>query len=331
MKSLYSKYIDIEPKIEELYVDPWLENNSNEYLELLYRDIFNRIKIRNLTTVTYPLLFLYKVSGKNIIVHHHWFEARSYKSSLRIIWKLFWLIMFKIMGGKIIWTIHNKYPHNKLFLNFNKVARISMAFISSDLHVHCNSAIGIMSKILKVPKEKFFVVKHPDYEVELYSKNEAIRKYKKNYKNEIDQSKKIFLIFGQIAEYKGIKELLNIFNNIEDDFILIIAGKIKHDNDIYFREVKRLLMNKNVVVLDSFIPPENVPILFNLADYVVFNYQDILTSGAVLLSLDYNKTTIAPKKGCINDIRNKNLITFDTEKELYLVLTNEIKKVNTVN
>lgn len=328
LKSLYSKLINIEPQVEELYVDPWFETSGNEYLGLLYQDVLNKIKIRNLKKTTYPLLFLYKIFGRKIIVHHHWFEARSFKSSLIVIWKLFWLFIFRAIGGKIVWTVHNKYPHNRLLFNFNKIVRKAMALIASNIHVHCKNAVLIMSKTLKVPREKFFIVKHPDYKVELYSKDEAIKKLKKEYTIEVNPSDKIFLVFGQIARYKGIKELLSIFNKIQDDFILIIAGKIKHDNDIYFSDIKNLLKNKKVIVLDSFIPLENIPILFNLSDYVVFNYKDILTSGAVILSLNYKKTTIAPSKGCINDIKNKNLVTFNTEEELHSILVNKIEKEN---
>ncbi len=326
LKILYSKYIEIEPKIEELYVAPWPENSSNEYLELLYQNISNKIKINNLPRETYPFLFLYKISGKEIIVHQHWFDSDSYKTSLIIIWKLFWLFMFRITGGKIVWTIHNKYPHHGTFVYFNKIARITMASIASNLHVHCNNAIPIMSKVLKVPKEKFFVVEHPEYKVKLYSKNEAIEKFKTEYAIELNQSKKIFLVFGQIAKYKGIKELLEIFNKIENDFILIIAGAIKQENNTYFTDIQKLLKNKKIIVLDSFILLENVPILFNLSDYVVFNYKDILTSGAVILSLNYKKHTIAPNKGCISGIEDDNLIIFDTEEELDLILANEMKK-----
>ncbi len=324
--TLLAKYIDIYPQLEKLYVDPWPESNDNEYLQLLYHGVFKKLKIKNLKRTIYPLLFFYKIFGMKLIVHHHWFDARTYKSAVTIIWKLVWLFMFKAVGGKIVWTVHNKYPHHGLFIKFNKYARILMAFIATDLHVHCSNVIVTMSQILKVSKDKFFVVKHPNYEVDIFSQDIAIDKFEKKYQYKIDQSKTIFLIFGQIAKYKGIRELLEIINEIEDDFVLIIAGKIKEKSGTYFSDIKKLIMNRKIIVLDSFILADDVPILFNVSDYVVFNYKDILTSGAVILALNYKKNTIAPHKGCISDIENKNLITFETEDELRSTLLNVIKR-----
>ena len=44
LKSIYSELINIEPGVEELYIDPWFENSGNEYLELLYQDVHNKTK-----------------------------------------------------------------------------------------------------------------------------------------------------------------------------------------------------------------------------------------------------------------------------------------------
>ena len=68
---------------------------------------------------------------------------------------------------------------------------------------------------------------------------------------------------------------------------------------------------------------------FGLTDFVIFNFDDILTSGSIILALNYNKKVIAPAMGCIKDIRNENLILFDSknsDSNLEKVLQNLLKQ-----
>lgn len=317
MNNLYNEYIKLEPNIKVLYISPSIHDSSNEYLTLLYKDIINLTECKSLRTRDYPLLVLKKLKGEKSIVHHHWFGAASIGNSLGLIWKLFWLFTYRIMGGKIIWTIHNKYPHDQKLISFNKIARILMGHTSSKLHVHCEKAIEIMSKVLKVNKSHFFIVKHPDYPSVIFSKEKAIEEFKNKYPFlSLDFEKKTFLVFGQMAQYKGIEELLELISTIkEKDFNLILAGKVRDGNSEYVNRIKEFKKNEKIIFLDEFIPDDFIPVLFNLSDCVLFNYNEILTSGAVILSLNYKKYTIAPNKACISNIDDENLITFNTPIE----------------
>jgi glycosyltransferase involved in cell wall biosynthesis len=300
-------------------VDPSLYNSSNEYLDLLYKDVvdISELEVVSMSRYGHPMLFFRKLIGERSILHHHWFEIGSVKAIPFIAWKLLWLKLYRMSNGEIIWTIHNIYPHNEKYSLLNKISRVIFAHIASKLHVHCHKAISIMSKVLKVRKDKFFVIKHPDYPVDIYLKEKAIENFKLAYPDiKIDFDKKIFLVFGQMAKYKGIKELINVMSYIQDDCILLLAGEIKGGNDEYVQSIKKYVVNNNIVFLDHFIANKNIPILFNIADSVLFNYTRILTSGGVVLALNYNKLTIAPNKGCISEIDNNNLVRFDNSEQL---------------
>ncbi len=323
--NLYQEYLLIDPNLEVLYVEPSIYDESNDYLRLLYKDMKEKLVIKEISKFHYPLLMLLKLKGQNSIMHHHWFQIWSWKSSLTAFWKLFWLLCYKIVGGKVIWTVHNISPHNQKYLWLNKSARILFAKIATKLHVHCNNAVEIMNKVLKVNKDKFFVVEHPNYEVEIYSKDEAIKRFIQAYPEiKIDFSNKIFLVFGQMAKYKGIKELLDVMKDIDEEYVLLLAGQIKDRNDEYIDEIKKYKSNEKIVFIDRFIPNENVSVLFNLADCVLFNYLKILTSGGVILALNYKKQSIAPKKACISEIEDDNLKTFETQEELKEIIIEEI-------
>jgi len=48
-----------------------------------------------------------------------------------------------------------------------------------------------------------------------------------------------------------------------------------------------------------FVEPSEVQIFFRAADYVVFPYKEVLTSGSVLLAMSFAKAVIVPMLGCI--------------------------------
>lgn len=324
MNVLYKEYLKINPDIKKVYVDPNINNSLNEYLSELYKGIDTKLELKSINKIGYVKLFFNKITGEKSLLHHHWFEINNFRQGLVVLWKLIWIFIYILWGGKVVWTIHNEHPHNRKYFFINKVIRILFAKIVTKLHVHCIQAIPIMSKVLKISENKFFVVKHPNYRVNIYSKEKAINNFLESYpKINIDYNKKIFLVFGQLAEYKGIIELMEIMKMIKDPFILIIAGRVKRGNDIYAKRMDTYRKYENFIFIDEFIKDENVAVLFNMSDCVLFNYLRILTSGGVILSLNYKKYTIAPNKACIGEIKNKYLHLFDDEKQL----KNEINKV----
>lgn len=323
-KNMLEAYDALNTKFDLIYSDPAVnQSDENNYVDLLYHEILTKYKVLGMGSKfnRFQYIFInFKVlTGKKVLVHHHWLECNSFKSILLIIYKLSFLSIFKLLGGTLIWTIHNEYPHSRKFMALNKLTQKIMGHISTKNHVHCAKAITIMSNNLNIPRNKFFVVKHPDYKAEVMDKDNALEIFLNKYaKDKLNTT--VFLLFGQIAEYKGIEELLEIFNNMQGDFTLMIAGKIKIGNNDFFKKILEYKENKKIIFINNFIPDEDIPIFFNLADYTIYNYKNILTSGSVILSLNYNVKTIAINKGCISEIQDDNLIVYKNHDELIDIL-----------
>ena len=318
--SLLNEYQKLSPGVTKIFVLPQIPylNRNTSYLYQLYKDFLEDssfIKVDSFNASSLHKIFLSRIKSEKSILHYHWFEFEDLKSFIGIKWKLFWLILFKLFGGKIIWTIHNYYPHHNKYLYWNLNARRLMAKLADSLHIHCESEIDRVAGILKADKEKFFVVKHPDFPAEIFEKGKSIKLLNKKYFTEqLNADDKIFLMFGAIAEYKGIKEVMEIFKNLNEKNKLIIAGFVKKGNLDYFNELKNLSDNRNIFIEGSLVPDEDVPDFLNSADYVIFNYRDILTSGGVVLALNYKKPVIVPYAGCLKEL-NINLINFFEVKE----------------
>ncbi len=334
-EKLLKEYFALVPNLKKVYVVPLSnpENKNTDYLYQFYKEIIEgnagKLRIEFLSVYLHFKIFVKKLYHENNLLHYHWFEVTDLKSLSGSFWKIFWVSFYKIIGGKIVWTIHNKFPHSNKYKFLNNVFLRYLAKISNRLHVHCESAVKIMSPILKVPESKFFIVKHPDFKVEIFDRQKSEKLMQQKFPQvKIDYNKKIFLAFGAIAEYKGLLEIINLLNEISNS-ILIIAGSVKKGSEAYFKKMEAASKNKdNIIIISKFISEEEINLLFGITDFVIFNFDDILTSGSVILALNYNKKVIAPAMGCIKDIRNDNLILFEklsADSNLEKVLNNLVK------
>jgi glycosyltransferase involved in cell wall biosynthesis len=112
----------------------------------------------------------------------------------------------------------------------------------------------------------------------------------------------IFLFLGNIRPYKGIKELISAFNNLNGtQSELVIAGQ-SLDQELEQNIFKLSIGNPKICFMPGFVEDDRMQLFMNAADAVVFPYRDILTSGAVVLAMSFGKACIAPRLGCIPDV-----------------------------
>ncbi len=267
--SLQVEYQKLCPGVTKVFVVPKIpqKNRDTSYLYQFYKNFLenssSQIKVKTFNAAFLPLIFLSRLKFEKSILHYHWFEFEDAKSFVGIKWKLFWIIIYKILGGKIIWTVHNKYPHHNKYLYLNKKIRRLIATLANRLHIHCESAIETCVEILGVSQDKFFVVKHPEFLPIIIERDKAHEKMNQEYlQNKIMPEDKIFLMFGAIAEYKGIKEVINIFKGLDKRNKLLIAGFIKRRNEKYYNELQSISNKETVFIIGKMIPDEYVPYFF---------------------------------------------------------------------
>jgi len=116
----------------------------------------------------------------------------------------------------------------------------------------------------------------------------------------------VYLIFGQIRRYKGIKGAIISFKKVSSEGdILLVAGAYK-DRD-YEKEVRKLCEDKpNIILIPKFIEDSEVQLYFNAADVILFPYLRIFTSGNLFLALSFGKPIVAPAMGCIPELVDKS-------------------------
>lgn len=303
----------------ELFIIPEIRfnNKKSDYLYLQYNEYFDDPELVFNKPGSHLNYILLQYKQKNTLIHHHWLDCQDGWNLFSISFKLICLMMYKKLGGRIVWTVHNKKPLHNRYKNFNHYIRKWMADNSDRLLVHCKSVIPEVSSYFNVSENNFRITHHPTFPAEIISRENALKKLNKEYDLDIKNNDQIFLMFGNINSQKRVREVCEIFSELPNNKRLIIAGPVKKGHLQYFREIKRFFGKQfNIIFLPIFIPEKNVPLFFNSVDCVVFNYEEILASGGVELAKCYKRPILAPKIGCLSELRGDNIFLFNKQDEL---------------
>ena len=236
------------------------------------------------------------------ILHIHWHHPFLIASSRRkTVFKsaIFTgkLLLLKLFGIKIVWTVHNIVSHERKFSSLELFFSKILAKLCDKLIVHCPSAKEEVMKGYGVSDSSIAVIPHGNYI--------------QNYRNEISKAQArerlkicteiVFLYFGLIRPYKGVGELIDAFEKLNSPKAkLLIVGK-PYNKEIG-GNIKKKCKDKNIKTIFKFIPDDKIQVYMNASDVLVLPYKDILTSGAVILAMSFGKPVIAPAIGCILDI-----------------------------
>jgi glycosyltransferase involved in cell wall biosynthesis len=143
-----------------------------------------------------------------------------------------------------------------------------------------------------------------------------------------------FLFFGQIKKVKGLDILIRAASNLyykdtDHRFILLIAGKFWHeDKDYYLSLIENSGIKDKIISRFEFIPDDELPVYFSMADIVVLPYREIYQSGVLLLSMSYSKPVIASNipgmSSIVEDGKNGWLFESESIEDLEKVLKKAI-------
>ena len=306
-----------------LCVVPLIRYNykRSDYLYLLYRDIIenrnDRFDVESISVWKHWVFVWKAMISRTTILHYHWLECTDIKSLAGIVYKLICIALFKAFGGKLVWTIHNKTPHDQRFKTLNLRIRRWMAKKADRLHIHCSGMIDDIATFYDQPASKFRVVDHPAFPSEKVGRSRAIEKIRDERNLPITPNDTLFLMFGNISAYKQIDKVCEMFADLPDDKKLLIVGPVKKGQMALFKKIKGYSSrHENIILVPHFISETMVPYYMHAADCVVFNYRQILTSGGVELARSYERHVIAPAMGCLREIEDETTVLFETRDEL---------------
>ncbi|GAB4114378.1 MAG: glycosyltransferase [Candidatus Caldatribacteriota bacterium] len=239
------------------------------------------------------------------ILHLHWHHpfllgSNMTKTIIKSVSFIAELLLLKLLGVKIVWTVHN-------ITNYEEKFRSMELFFSKILSRLCNKIIvhspAAKKKVIEVyGVNRYFsivVIPHGNY---INSYKNVVNKSEARNQLKMGVENLIYLYFGQIRPYKGIPKLVEAFKELNcPQAKLLIAGK-PLNNKIAQDILKRCGENENIDTFFEFIPDDEIQTYMNAADVVVLPYRDFLTSGAVILAMSFGRPIIGPAIGSMLDV-----------------------------
>lgn len=236
------------------------------------------------------------------VIHLHWtawhyLRESAIQSSWAMIKFVIKLVLLRLSGYRLVWTMHNVYPHERPYPFLDVVGRLAVAHLANAVVVHCNQGRAELRKRFFRKSNVYmaylghFIDVHPCD----VSPGEARRCLG------VEAHAKVLLFFGAIRPYKGLDSLIRVFAELnEPDLRLIIAGVAwpKHIDKLTVLAAA----DDRISVIPELIPAEDAQIYFAAADIVVLPFAEILTSASVLTAMSFAKPVVAPAMGCLPEI-----------------------------
>ena len=286
-------------------IDTDYNQYPNPYIVNLEKSLSLNFNIINKKNNKIGVFDLFNYLFRTDIFYFNWIESIPYNrfGKLQAIFFYLFLRLVKFSRKKVIWTLHNKYSHDK-GKNFWTDFMYKILIDNSDL-ILTHSWEGRKFIKIKYPNAVFKVkyIVHPMMEVFPFVKEE--KKYD-------------FLIWGSIQPYKGILEFLQFVNNSVEMkcFKILIIGKC--DDEQYNFSILELL-SENITYYNRFFKISDIAHFVNQSRFILFTYKtvSILSSGALMDSIRMRGSIIGPNDGAFKDLNQHPFIhTYDRIEEL---------------
>lgn len=274
---------------------------KNPYNWLLYSQMVQQgMKVTEFSVT--KLLYQY-----HDIFHLHWptetivRHPNSVIAGLRAIMMLLAIDWVRLRGTKVIWTIHDQYPHSVLH---PKLA----AWFHSELIKRVDGCISHCQMSRELAESAFpglsdrphAVIPHGHYR-EVYPNN--INREAARANLDIPTDCHLLLFLGYIDYYKNVPHLVQVFRELAPtNWILLVAGKVEVPE--LRTQISAAAGNDSRVKLKfGFVQDEKLQKYFRAADLVVLPFQDILNSGSALLALSFDCPVLVPEKGAMAELQ----------------------------
>lgn len=204
---------------------------------------------------------------------------------MRFIYISFYIGLFRLFKKKIIWILHNKHPHNGDNWRTRFGMRL-MARLSTIIVTHSKDGIQYLENVLKV--NKGYYIPHPVYSTEIVPCKELEWDY---------------IIWGTINSRKRILEFLEFIR--ERPYYktkkILLCGRCP---DLTYNNKIEKIVGNNVTYLNRFVSDDELRELISKCKSILFTYlnDSVLSSGALIYSLNFNKPIIGPNLGAFKDL-----------------------------
>ncbi len=303
-----------------LFLPDFSQNNPYQReLALALREL--GLVIKTSPSLEHPLLNVLQMKGELDVLHLHWtspFLISQHRSVSLIKAILFMFVLFylKLVGVKIVWTVHNLFEHERRDPQLEQLFHHGLCRVYDQIIVHCSVAKEQVMTLYHLPPQvanKISVIQHGNF-IDTYENGMKENEARKQLG--LKRLDKVFLYFGKIRPYKGVLTLLKTFKQLPGENVrLLIVGK-PETKALKAQIIAAGQSDQRICAVLDFVPAEDIQLYINAADVVVLPFRDILTSSTVVLAMSFGKAVIAPRLGCIETLlAHSDTLLYDPQKK----------------
>ena len=227
------------------------------------------------------------IFGSHDVVHFHWpeFLVRSRVPGAAVLKRtaLRWAIRrWDRRGTAVVRTLHNPVPHEAS--GAAEQALLDGLLDATTLFIR-------LTDLTPVPRDRPVVtIRHGDYR----------RQFAEHPKGSAQQGHVLF--FGLIRPYKGLEELLETFETLQDpDLRLRVVGKPQHP-PLVARVRQQERRDARVSSRLAFVPDAYLVSEVTRSALVALPYREMHNSGALLVALSLGRPVLVPRSSTTEQI-----------------------------
>ncbi len=265
---------------------------ENPYQRLLYREL-GKHGVRILRT---PWRFDFlPLRGAFHWLHLNWpdtlyaspdpeTQRRRFGGFVRVVERL------KRNGTRILWTVHNEFPHENVDARFHRRANETLVGLADLIHVHFRAAETVLHEAYGADAGKVLVLPHGHYG-DYYGPPLPRAAAKATFGVPADA--RLLLSLGYVRGYKGLERAVASFEACRDERLhYVIAGEPADEGLAAFLRAAAA-RNPRLVLHPRKIEERDFPRFLSAADAFLFPSREFFTSGSVMLALTYGLPVIA--------------------------------------
>jgi beta-1,4-mannosyltransferase len=282
-----------------------LQHRCNPYAGLLAQELAKLDIHLELGEYEFSKAWLDENRSRIDVLHFHWlhyfYRRESLEASVRQYAQFAENLAYaKKIGYRVIWTLHNLYPHERPYPDLDHLARLLVSRLADHVIAHCNYGKRMAGELFFRNRD-ISVLSHGNF-IDAFPNEVSREDARADLGIEADAF--VFLNFGNARTYKGIEGLIDAFLKVEDPDARLLLMNRSSFNPEYGKEILDRSGGDNRVLAHTsdFFPESAFQTFLNAADVGVFPFAQVMTSGSVIQALGYGLPIVAPRLGCIPEL-----------------------------
>lgn len=210
------------------------------------------------------------------------------------------LLLLKLFGVKLIWTVHNLYPHDLLprrsmrlfyFVLFQLLD--GLIFLSRSSRTLCYGRYREARRLPAsvVPSAHFRSLYAP------FSDGAACA---------VPRNPDTLLFFGMIRPYKGLDQLVSAFGRCRGDHLRLVCAGAAYAEAPYMVEIGRLAaQDARVDLRIGWVSRSETVALFRATALVVLPYRHFFNSGVAMIAVSLDRPVLVPASPCSLELQQQ--------------------------